>query len=80
MPRPSKPIPQQATGEFTLIMKMVGSRTWKQVSNPLWHEPHAEGYAAIMLKNWAIEYVEWVNSGKISRVIRSHNLDAYKLE
>jgi len=80
MPRPSQTIPHPRTDEFTLLVKIRGTRVWHTVSNPLWHPPHAEGYAAAMLKDWAIDHVEWSNGGSISRVIRSGDVGAYRLE
>lgn len=80
MPNPSQSITHPRTSEFTLLVKFRGSRVWNTVSNPVWQAPHAEGNAAAMLKDWNVQYVEWDSSGSIYRVIRSCNLDAYKLE
>ena len=76
MPNQSHP----RTKEFTLLVKIRGSRVWNEVSNPLWQQPHAESYAAEMLKNWTIEYIEYASCGAVYRVVRRCNADAYRLE
>ncbi len=80
MPRPHQPSTNPRTDEFTLLCKLIGARVWQQASNPLWYEPHSEGYAAKMLQNWTVEYVEYINSGVVYRVIRSNRVRAYRLK
>jgi hypothetical protein len=63
--------------KLDLICRMVGQKEWWIVSNPIWKEPHAEYYAAQILKSCPVEYVEYVNTGAVYRVVRRYTLPAY---
>lgn len=63
--------------ELVLVSKMVGQKQWCLVINPFWQEPYCEFYASKMLENFPVEYVEYVNSGAVYRVIRKAVLSAY---
>lgn len=65
--------------QFVLICKMVGQKEWAIVSNPVYEEPHSEFFAAQILDNFAVEYVEYVNSGVVNRLIRRRTMGAYGL-
>lgn len=51
------------------------------MANPIFALPHTEGYAVtMMLNNHFLEYVEYINSGVVYRVVRRCNVGAYRVE
>lgn len=51
--------------------------TWLVVSNPVLKPGHSEFYAAKILENTVVPYVEYANTGVIYRVIRKRDVTKY---
>lgn len=66
--------------KLALISHMIGQNEWCIVANPIWKEPHSEYYATKILETWPIEYVEYVNTGAVYRVVRRYTLPAYGID
>lgn len=73
----SEPI---AINEPLLLCRIVGQINWSIVSNPVYQQPHSEFFAVKILENSFVEYVEYVNSGVVYRLIRRSVLGAYGLK